>query len=173
MALTIAKLRDANVYVNGTSTHGQATEIVLPNIEASKSEFKALGLVGTNKYFNGFNAMECTIKWSSPNNDVKIAIADPRTVVDLMIRSSRDVYVGGVLTDEQSVVIFVKGSCNNYNLGTFKPKEDTETETKIDITYIKEVVNGQELIEVDVVNNLFKINGVDMLAKYSANLGLD
>lgn len=172
MALTTAKLRDANVYVNGTSTHGQSTEITLPNIQASKSEYKALGMAGTLKLFNGFDALEATIKWSSPNNDVKIACADPRKVVDLMIRSTRDVYVNGDLTEEQPVIYFVKGTCNNYGLGTLKAKDDTETETKIDLTYVKEVVNGQELVELDIANNIFRINGEDMLAQYRQNLGL-
>lgn len=172
MGLTTAKLRDANVYVNGTSTHGQSTEITLPNIQFSKSEYKALGMVGVLKLFNGFDAMEATIKWSSPNNDVKIACANPRKAVDLMIRSSRDVVVGGDLTEEQPVIYYVRGTINNYGLGTLKPKDDTETETKIDLTYIKEVVNGQELIEVDIANNIFRINGEDMLAKYRQNLGL-
>jgi uncharacterized protein len=172
MGLTTAKLRDANVYVNGTSTHGQSTEITLPNIQASKSEYKALGIIGVLKLFDGFDALEATIKWSSPNNDVKIACANPRKVVDLMIRSSREVYEGGSLKEEQSVIYFIKGTCNNYGLGTLKPKDDTETETKIDLTYIKEVVNGQELVELDIANNIFRIAGEDMLANYRKNLGL-
>jgi P2 family phage contractile tail tube protein len=172
MGLTTAKLRDANVYVNGTSTHGQATEISLPNIQASKSEYKALGLAGTLKLFNGFDALEATIKWSSPNNEVKIACCNPKQVVDLMVRSSRDVYINGDLTEEQPVTVYLKGTCNNHGLGTLKPKDDTETETKIDLTYVKEVVNGQEIVELDIANNIFRIGGEDMLAKYRQNLGL-
>ena len=172
MSLTTAKLRDANVYIDGTSTHGQSTEITLPNIQASKSEYKALGMVGTLKLFNGFESLEATIKWSSPNNQVKIAMADPRTAVSLMVRSTRDVYLDGSLDSEQPVVVYLKGTCNNYGLGSLKAKEDTETETKIDLTYIKEVVNGQELVELDIANNIFCIDGEDMLAQYRSNLGL-
>lgn len=172
MGYTIAKLRDANVYVNGTSTHGQSTEISLPNIQASKSEYKALGMVGTPKFFNGFDALEATIKWSSPNNDIKKYVADPRNAVDFMIRSSREIYEGGDLKEEQPVIYFIKGSVSNYGLGTLKKGEDTETETKIDLTYIKEVVNGEEIVELDIVNNIFRIGGQDMLAKYRKNLGL-
>jgi len=170
--LTMAKVRDANVYVNGNSTYGQATEITLPNIQASKSEDKKLGVMGVMKYFDGFDAMEATIKWGSANNDIKIACADPRKVVDFMIRSTREVYVDGGLTEEQPVAYYIKGTCNNYGLGTLKPKDNAESETKIDVSYIKEVVNGQELIELDIANNIFRINGQDMLAKYRQNLGL-
>ncbi len=170
--LNTAKIRDANVYVNGTSTHGQSTEITLPNIQASKSEYKALGMVGVLKLFNGFDALEATIKWSSPGNDVAIACADPRKAVDLMIRSSRDVYVNGSLTEEQPVIYYIRGTSNNIGFGTLKSKEDTETETKFDLTYIKQVVNGTEVVELDIANNIFRVGGEDLLAKYRENLGL-
>jgi P2 family phage contractile tail tube protein len=167
------KIRDANVYVNGTSTHGQSTEITLPEISPSKSEYKALGMVGTLKLFNGFEAMEATIKWSAPENDVAIACSDPRTAVDLMIRTSRDVYEAGSLKEEQPVIYYIKGTPSKMPLGTLKPKEDTETETKLDLTYIKQVVNGTEIIELDIDNNIFRVGGEDLLKTYRENLGLD
>ena len=54
MAIGVAKIRDANVYVDGTSTHGHASEITLPDIEASMSEYKALGMVVIASEFNTF-----------------------------------------------------------------------------------------------------------------------
>lgn len=166
------KIRDANVYVNGTSTHGYATEATLPNVDYSKTEYKTLGLNGVLKLFNGFNAMEATIKWSSADNDVAMACLDPFKPVNLMIRSSRDVYEGGALSDQQPVIFYVKGTASGMNLGTLKSKEDNETETKLDLTYFKWVQNGEELIELDVANNIFVVNGVDLLATYRENLGL-
>lgn len=166
------KIRDANVYVNGTSTHGQSTEITLPDIKPSKSEYKALGMVGVMKLFNGFEAMEASIKWSSPENDVAIACADPRKAISLMVRSSRDVYVGGTITGEEPVIYYLKGTSAGGPLGTLKPKDDTETETKFDLTYIKQVVNGTEVIELDIANNIFRVGGDDLLAKYRENLGI-
>ena len=76
------------------------------------------------------------------------------------------------MTEEQPVIIYLRGTCNNHGLGTMKPKDDTEVETKIDLTYVKEVVNGQEIVELDIANNIFRIGGEDMLAKYRQNLGL-
>lgn len=166
------KLRDANVYVNSTSTHGQSTEITLPEIIPSKNEYKALGMVGVRKFFTGFDAMECSIKWNSPENEVAIACSNPLEVVNLMIRSSRDVYEGGNLVRQEPVVFFVKGTPANIPLGTLKPKEDTETETKLDLTYIKWVQNGVEILELDIDNNIFVVGGEDLLATYRENLGL-
>lgn len=172
MALTISKVQDANVYINGTSAHGQASEVSLPEIQFEKGEYKALGLMGVLKFFNGFSALEATIKWNYPDNDVQIACANPREAVDLMVRSSKCVYTSGSLSEEQPVVIYLKGTPNNHGLGTFKAKEDTDLSTKFDITYIKQEVNGREIVEIDIENNIFRIDGEDMLAQYKENLGL-
>jgi P2 family phage contractile tail tube protein len=169
---TITKVQDANVYINGTSTHGQASEVTLPEIQFSKSEYKALGMIGSLKVFNGIDALEATIKWNFPDNDVLVALANPRKEVDLMIRSNKTVYSGSNVDDEQPVIVYLKGTSNNHGLGDYKAHEDTELSTKIDITYLKQVVNGQEIVELDVTNNIFRVDGIDQLANYRRNLGL-
>lgn len=171
-SITISKVQDANVYVNGTSTHGQASEVSLPEIQFSKGEYKALGLIGTPAFFNGIEKMEATIKWNYPENDVQIACANPRKSVDLMVRSNKMIYVNGDLDSEVPVIVFLRGTSNNHGTGNYKAKEDTDLSTKLDITYMKQVVNGQEIIEIDVLNNIFRIDGVDQLADYKKNLGI-
>lgn len=172
MALTISKVQDANVYINGTSTHGQASEISLPEIQFEKSEFKALGMNGSLKYFNGFSALEATIKWNFPENDVLIALANPRKTVSLQVRSSKAVYVGGSISSEKPVVVYLRGTSNNHGLGNFKAKEDTDLSTKFDISCIKQEIDGREIVEIDIENNIFRVDGTDMLAQYKKNLGL-
>lgn len=172
MGLAVAKIRDANVYVEGTSTHGYASEITLPEVPSTKSEYKALGMVGTLELFQGFGKMEATIKWNSPSKEILIACADPRKSVNLMVRSSREVFENGNVTGEEPVIHYLKASPNNFNLGAYKPKDDTETETKFSVSYCKMVQNGEEIFELDVDNNIFKVGGEDMLAKYRQNLGI-
>ena len=172
MAITISKVQDANVYVNGTSTHGQAQEVSLPEVQFNKSEYKALGLIGTAKFFNGIDAMEATIKWNYPENEVQIALSNPRKSVDLMVRSNKAVYINGDLSEELPVVVYLRGTSNNHGTGDYKSKEDTDMSSKLDITYLKEEVNGQAIIEVDVLNNIFRINGEDQLKDYKSNLGI-
>jgi P2 family phage contractile tail tube protein len=171
-SLIISKVQDANVYINGTSTHGQASEVTLPEIQYAKGEYKALGLIGTPAFFNGVEKLEATIKWNYPENEVQIACANPRKSVDLMVRSNKQIYKDGTISDEQPVVVYLRGTSNNHGTGAYKAKEDTDLQTKLDITYIKEEVNGQEIIEIDVLNNIFRIAGEDQLAKYRDNLGI-
>lgn len=172
MGLGVAKIRDANVYVDGTTTHGYASEITLPDIEASMSEYKALGMVGTKELFQGFAKMETSIKWNAPSEEILQACADPRKSVALMVRTSREVYENGSVASEQPVTYYLKGCSKNFNAGAFKAKDDTETETKFAVSYFKMIQNGVEIYELDVDNNIFKIGGVDQLSKYRENLGI-
>lgn len=166
------KIRDGNVYINGLSTHGQSTEISLPEISPNKTEYKALGLIGTLKSFMGFDAFEVSIKWNSPRNEVAIACSNPMKAVEIMVRANRDVIENGTVVDQQPVVFYLRGTPANIPLGTLKPKEDTETETKLDVTYIKWIQNGEEIFELDIPNNIFVVGGEDLLAKYRENLGI-
>jgi hypothetical protein len=146
--------------------------VSLPEIQFSKSEYKALGLIGSLKFFNGVDALEATIKWNYPDNDVQVACANPRKAIELMVRSNKTVYTNGDVTDEQPVVVYLRGTSNNHGLGAFKAKEDTDLSTKFDISYIKEEVNGRAIVELDIINNIFRIDGVDQLAAYKQNLGI-
>ena len=165
-------MRDGNVYINGTSTHGQSSEITLPEISPNKSEYTALGMVGVLKIFKGFSAMEASIKWNGLQNDVAKACANPMKSVDLMIRANRDVIEGGAITDQQPVIYFLRGTPANLPLGTIKSGESTEHETKIDLSYIKWIQNGEQILELDIANNIFVVGGEDLLSQYRENLGI-
>ncbi|MDP4201437.1 MAG: phage major tail tube protein [Bacteroidota bacterium] len=171
-AITITRVQDANVYINGTSTHGQAQEVSLPEIPWTKVDYKALGMIGVMKLFHGVDALEATIKWNYPDNDVQVACANPIAAVDLMVRSNKVVYTGSDVTDNQPVVVMLKGTSANHSTGSYKAKEDTDLSTKLDITYLKQTVNGRDILEIDIPNNIIRIDGVDIMLKYKQNLGL-
>ena len=53
--MNIAKVYDANVYVNNASKHGLASEITAPTITALMTDYKAMGMIGSAEFFNGFD----------------------------------------------------------------------------------------------------------------------
>lgn len=172
MGMKINKVFDANIYVNGGSTHGTASEVTCPDVEANMVDYNALGMVGTAQFFNGFNAMEATIKWKFPNSDVFAAMADPQQAVDLMVRSSKAVYDSGGVSDEEPIVIYMRGFAKKTSVGGFKKGEDTEPETTFGINYYKLEINREEIVELDVLNNIYKVGGIDVLSERRSNLGI-
>ena len=138
--MTITKVYDANVYVNNASTHGQASEITAPAINAVMADYKAMGMVGSMELFNGFDKMETTIKWTYPNNEVQKACANFLKPVDLMIRSSKAEYDNGGISGEKPIVMYVRGYPKTHPGGSFKAKEDTELGNTILISYTKHLI---------------------------------
>lgn len=171
--MKITKVYDANVYVNQSSKHGQASEITCPDVSAVMTDYKSLGMVGTAEFFNGFDKMEATVKWTYPDNEAKKACANFLNPVDLMIRSSKAEYDGNEgIKEEVPVVIYLRGYPKKHAGGTYKPKEDTELESVFSVLYYKEEIDGEPIIEIDVLNNIYKVGGDDLLAERRQNLGI-
>ena len=170
--MNIAKVFDANVYVNNASKHGQASEITAPTITAIMSDYKAMGMVGSIELFNGFDKLECTIKWTYPDNEVQKVCANFLKPIDLMIRSSKAQYDGGGISDEVPIVMYVRGYPKAHPGGSFKAKEDTELENTFSVLYYKLEIDGDAIVEIDVMNNIYKVDGEDLLAERRQNLGI-
>jgi P2 family phage contractile tail tube protein len=170
--MKITKVYDANIYVNDGSVHGQASEVTCPDIAAVMTDYKSLGMVGSAEFFNGFDKMEATIKWTYPESDVMKALANFLKPVDLMVRSSKAEYDGEGIKEEAPVVIYLRGYSKKHPGGSFKPKEDTEVESTFSILYFKQEIAGDTIVELDVLNNIYKVGGEDLLAARRQNLGI-
>lgn len=170
--MNITKVYDANVYVNNASKHGQASEITAPTITAVMTDYKAMGMVGSAEFFNGFDKIETTIKWTYPDNAAQKACANFLKPVDLMIRSSKAEYDNTGISAEKPIVMYVRGYPKAHPGGSFKAKEDTELENTFTVNYYKLEIDGEEIVEIDVMNNIYKVGGEDLLAERRQNLGL-
>ncbi|MDR3133017.1 MAG: phage major tail tube protein [Prevotellaceae bacterium] len=170
--MKLTKLYDANVYVNDSSVHGQAAEVTCPDIAAVMTDYKSLGMVGSAEFFNGFDKMEATIKWTYPDTNVQKTLANFLKPVNLMVRSSKAEYDGGGIKEEVPVVIYLRGYSKKHPGGSFKQKEDTEVESTFSISYFKQEIDGEAIVELDVLNNIYKVGGEDLLAERRQNLGI-
>jgi P2 family phage contractile tail tube protein len=57
-------------------------------------------------------------------------------------------------------------------MGTAKTKEDSDFKVTTAASYYKLSINGQDLIEMDFINMVERINGVDLLAALRKAIGL-
>lgn len=170
--ISVNRLTNANIYLNGKSLLGRAEEINLPDIKHKMSEHKALGLVGSMELWSGIEKLEAKIKWNSFYSDVHKKMADPFRSMNLQVRSSLEVYNSQGRAQQQPVVVYLTGQSKNFPAGNFKQHDNVELESNLTITYVKVVVNGEPIIEVDVLANIFKVDGTDVMAQYRANLGI-
>ncbi len=170
--IAVNRLTNANVYLNGTSLLGRAEEINLPAIKHKLAEHKALGMVGVAEFFAGIEKMEAKIKWNSFYSDVMKAAANPLKTVNLQVRSSLESYTAQGRTAEVPVVCYLTAAHKDFPMGNFKQHDNVEVESNLTVYYCKLEINGEVILEVDVLANLYKVDGQDILAQYRANLGI-
>jgi hypothetical protein len=119
----------------------------------------------------GFDKMEARILWNSFYQDAMVKMANPFTTIALMCRASSEEYTSAGRTDERPYVVFLRGAFKEVPTGNFKQHENVEMESRLNVTYVRVEYNGNVVMEFDTLANIYKVDGVDILANYRANIG--
>lgn len=72
----------------------------------------------------------------------------------------------------QAVEVLARGRHSEIAPGTTKKGDDTAIKVKSELSYYKLTVDGKDLIEIDVQNMVYKVNGTDIYASHRSALGL-
>ena len=89
----------------------------------------------------------------------------------IQVRASLETYNGTGRVEEVPATAFIIGTFKEFPLGTIKPHDNAEYETTMAVTYAKLVVNGLEIFEIDVLENIYKVSVLDMLKTFKKNIG--
>jgi hypothetical protein len=170
-APVISKIMNANVYTGAKDHLGRVSEAKLPELTAKIVEHVGLGMIGTIELPAGLEAMSMTIKWAGYYADAAILGANPFQTQALQFRASHETYGADGRIAQVPLVIDVRGRWKKSGLGTLKPQEAAEYEDELAVDYVKVTLDKRELVEVDILNNIWKVDGQDLLADFRANLG--
>ena len=66
----------------------------------------------------------------------------------------------------------MRGRFGEIDSGTAKSGDDTEQSYKVPLTYYKIIADGKDIIEIDMLNSVFIVNGKDRLKEHRAAIGL-
>ncbi|WP_256815405.1 MULTISPECIES: phage major tail tube protein [Pseudomonas] len=165
------RITNANVYLDGQQFFAKAEEIDLGSVKAVTSDFQGLGMVGLIELPDGLDKLEGKISWNSLYADAGAKLATPFKSVQLQCRSNVQVFNNGGLVNEIPLVTFLTIMPKEYGLGSFKPREATKFETPFSAIYVRQLLNGREILLLDYLSNIFKVDGKDQLAQYRKNIG--
>ncbi len=173
MAIQVNKVFNANVYLDGDkSLVGRASEVSLPDLEMSVNEHTGLGMVGSLEVPQGLNALTMSVKWNGFYAEHLRAGANPFRSRSLQIRASVETYGPGGRVEEKPVVWLVTASWKKAGLGTPTPKEALELEDELTCSYVKVTHDGTDVMEIDVLQNIWNVGGEDVLQAWRQNLGV-
>lgn len=168
-----SRLQNAVLHLDGNNLYGKCEEVQNPEIKAKMTDHKTLGMNGTLELSSGLDKMEGSFKLNGPVEEVAAMAADVKTQHEFIFRGNQEVYRGQTKVADRPYVVIWRGTFKNSKLGDQKQHENMELNYTVNVTYVKLVVNNVAKLEIDVINNIHRVDGVDLLAAYRQNLGLN
>lgn len=160
------------LYFNGNNTFGKVEDINLPEVLAKMVDHKVLGMNGTMELPTGLDKMESGFKTNGPFPEIISAAMNIWATNSFMFRGNLENYVGGARGSQVPYVLTYRGTFKGGKGGDLKQHENIDLGYKINVTYCKLEVNGVALYEIDIINNIHKVDGVDLLLTQNRNIGL-
>ena len=163
-------INDFNLYLSGGKLGGTTGEVSLPDFEPITSTTSGNGILGEYEaiVLGHFGSMEQEIPFRCINEDYFKRVS-PSKSVELTLRgaiqqSERDTMSEG----EVGMRVVFRGRCKKISIGTVKQREQMGSMVSLELTYILIEMDGKERICLDKINTIYRINGVDQLAKIRA-----
>lgn len=165
-------LTNAHLYL-GTSQFGKVNEFKFPDISTVTVDSKPIDFIGTVKLPVGIELDDSSIKLIGFDAEVFNELSDINKEHIITIRGNLKKFNGNTLSDETPVKGVIKAITKKITpLGTIKQQENTDFSVELIPHAVKLEHKGNVLLEVDIPNNIYVLNGVDQLAKMKENLGL-
>lgn len=160
-------INDFNVYKNGTRLIGITGEVTLPEFNSKTTTINGAGILGDidEAVLGQFEAMSFTIPFRTLSDDV-FTIMDPMEAVDLTIRGAiqcTNLTTG--VTEFRGMRVVVRGKLSTFAPGNVQNGEQMGSSVTLSLTYILIEVDGETKVELDKLNGVYVVNGVDLLAE--------
>ena len=164
-------LKNFNLFIDGVGFIGRCEEVTLPKITHKMEEFQGAGMFAPVEIDMGLEKleMEVSLKEFSPEILKEIGTAD---VAGIPLR-----FVAAAVSDDSenttdAIEIFTRGRYRELDLGSAKAAEASTMKASVALTYFKYILNGEDIIEIDTVNMIYNVGGVDRLEAQRAALSL-
>jgi len=165
-----SKLKNFNIFNDGNNYQGQVAEVNLPKLTRKMEEWRGSGMNGPIKVDMGQEAM--SMEWTV--GGMMRGVLEQWGVTThngVMVR-----FAGGYQSQDSDAVdaveVVVRGRHSEIDMGTAKPGDDTAIKIVTEVSYYKLTINGQDVIEIDVIGMVEKVGGTDRLQSLRQAIGL-
>lgn len=164
------KLKNFNLFNDGNSYMGKVDEVILPVLTVKAEEWRGGGMDAPIDVDLGMEKM--SMEWTAGG-----WLSDALKQFGALNASGVGLrFTGAIQSDDteevKAVEVTVRGRHTEMDLGTAKAGEETAHKYTTSLSYYKLKVDGEELIEIDVLNMVKVIGGKDLLAGHRAALGI-
>jgi P2 family phage contractile tail tube protein len=164
------KLKNMNVFNDGISWLGEVAEVQLPKLARKFEDYRAAGMDGAVGVDMGMENLEMEITAGGFITQALLQFGS--TKVDGVSQRFAGAYQQEDTGQVTAYEIYMRGRWQEVDMGKAKPGDDTEVKLKARLAYYRLVANGVDLIEIDLMGMVFKVNGVDILEEQRRAIGL-
>ena len=153
-------LKNFNLYVDGRGYAGRVEEITLPKLTIKTEDFQAGGMSAPIEVDLGMEKLEM---------DMTFAEYDPELFKLFGLTNGSEIAftIRGALegrSETTPVVINARGYFKEMDFDSWKPAEKATLKCSVACNYYKLTIDGIELVEIDPVNMVRNVNGIDQLS---------
>ncbi|WP_176307943.1 phage major tail tube protein [Burkholderia ambifaria] len=162
-------LNNMALYVDGRGFAGRSPELSPPKLKIKTEDYRAGGMDAPVKIDQGMEAMQAAFSMGSVERDVLkfFGLADNNAFNATFRGAFRDTR-GKV----KSVALIMRGMLSEYDPGSWKPGSTSEIKYTAELSYYKAEIDGAVIHEIDVMNTIRIIDGVDQIADVRKALGM-
>ncbi|CAJ0738038.1 hypothetical protein R77592_04503 [Ralstonia mannitolilytica] len=163
-------LKHFNVFADGVSHAGEVEEITLPKLTRKLEEYRAGGMNGPIDIDLGNEKLEMETTYGGLMREI-LKQYGTTTIDGAMVRFAGS-YQREDSAEIDSAEITVRGRHTEIDFGNAKAGSKDPFKVKSSLSYYKLSVNGEDWIEIDLVNFIERVFGVDRLAEHRKAIGL-
>ncbi|CDX01300.1 Phage tail tube protein FII-like protein [Desulfitobacterium hafniense] len=167
------KLNDFRIYINGSTDLKGTADLQLPSFESMTETVSGAGIAGEYESPNigHFSSMKFTINWKMITGELTEFLKPEVMMIDCRLANQEYNAVQGKHEFKANRVV-VKGIPTTNDLGKAEKGSTYDGSSEIEVLYIKVQRDGKTLVELDKINYIYIVDGVDYMVKLRTALGM-
>lgn len=166
------KLKHMNMFNDGNNWQGIAESITLPKYTRKFEKFRGGGMAGAVDIDMGLDDGSLDTEYTIGGTESLVFKQIGKATVDAI----QTRFTGSIQRDDtgevQAVELVTRGRIKEVDSGEWKTGESSTTKVSLANSYAKLTINGEVVYEVDLVNMIEIVDGVDLMEAHRAALGL-
>jgi len=156
-------------FIDGVSLSGDVPSLTLPKLTQKTNDYQGGGMSAPIELATGLDKLEAAFTTNGVRRESLkyFGLAD-QTACNVVFRASFRGLKGAITP----VVVTMRGGIKEVDMGDWKPAGEAEIKHALKLVYYKLEIDGRVMYEIDPINMIQVVDGVDQLAAERSALGL-
>ncbi|MFZ6875386.1 phage major tail tube protein [Undibacterium sp. Di27W] len=165
-----SKLKDFNLFNDGQSYLGLVPELTLPKLGRKMEDYIAGGMSGPIEV--DYHSEKVEFDWTAGGLLYDALLQYGAVTHNAVQLRFAGAYQNDDTAQVDAVEIVIRGRHKEIEMGNAKMGDKNDHKYKTTCSYYKLIINGQDIIELDFINGIEMVGGIDRRAELRAAIGM-